>query len=668
MGAALVPRSPRPHSPAMPRQPLNVVILGGSFAGLAVAHHFLDRIVHQLSTFEGAPAYRVVLVSPSTHLYWNICAPRVLVSPSLISPEDAFIPIEPAFARHPFDKFTFMQGWATGVDTSAKKVTIELVRNVKENRLSGVSKASSSTAETNPANISFARDMNYRTNTADRNSTVQTISYHALVLATGSSTYSPLYSLHGTHEDTLAELRAFHRRLETAHSVMIVGGGPSGVETAGQLATYYNQKRRWRTFKEKRHRSDTVTDPNALERANKILFPPRKKRDSATPAPMISPRERHIERQSKRDSCVSGQSSTAPPTILITPPAPERRTRKTITLLSGGARLLPKLPPTVSKKAERKLKKLGVHIVHNLREIGNTTNADGTTNCILNNDMTITSDVLISATGVYPNTRFLPQHMLDENGYVITDPQTLRVYAQGVGQRVYAVGDCANYSKNYTLDVYEAVPILMKNLQNDLLTHEYKLQTVTSMPHGEAHKTGPTQDSSRDTEAKPTAASNAFLTPPRESTTSSSKALSESEPPPSPTLPLSPISETISIHLAPSLPEKSSTTPPSSNPVPALPSPPISPISSTIPSQLLPRIPLLTSAEARQKIAALEDAHYHQNPTDSQLMPITRFGGVGVIFDWRIPSFLVYLMKGRKYRLGRAEGAVGRGRDPYAVR
>ncbi|KAF2246064.1 FAD/NAD(P)-binding domain-containing protein [Trematosphaeria pertusa] len=457
----------------MPRQPLNVVILGGSFAGLAVAHHFLDRIVHQLSTFEGAPAYRVVLVSPSTHLYWNICAPRVLVSPSLISPEDAFIPIEPAFARHPFDKFTFMQGWATGVDTSAKKVTIELVRNVKENRLSGVSKASSSTAETNPANIS----------------TVQTISYHALVLATGSSTYSPLYSLHGTHEDTLAELRAFHRRLETAHSVMIVGGGPSGVETAGQLATYYNQKRRWRTFKEKRHRSDT-----------------------------------------------------------------------TITLLSGGARLLPKLPPTVSKKAERKLKKLGVHIVHNLREIGNTTNADGTTNCILNNDMTITSDVLISATGVYPNTRFLPQHMLDENGYVITDPQTLRVYAQGVGQRVYAVGDCANYSKNYTLDVYEAVPILMKNLQNDLLTHEYKLQTVTSMPHGEAHKT------------------------------------------------------------------------------------------------------------ARQKIAALEDAHYHQNPTDSQLMPITRFGGVGVIFDWRIPSFLVYLMKGRKYRLGRAEGAVGRGRDPYAVR
>ncbi|KAF2467814.1 uncharacterized protein BDR25DRAFT_316445 [Lindgomyces ingoldianus] len=34
--------------------------------------------------------------------------------------------------------------------------------------------------------------------------------------------HSPLYPLHSTHEEALAELRAFHARLETAHSVMRV--------------------------------------------------------------------------------------------------------------------------------------------------------------------------------------------------------------------------------------------------------------------------------------------------------------------------------------------------------------------------------------------------------------------------------------------------------------
>ncbi|PSN74482.1 FAD/NAD(P)-binding domain-containing protein [Corynespora cassiicola Philippines] len=436
----------------MSRQPLNIVILGGSFAGLAVAHHFLDHIIHQLSTFDGAPTYRVVLVSPSSHLYWNICAPRALVSPSLIHTEDAFIPIEPAFARHPFNEFAFMQGVATGIDTSAKQVTVELVRGSK----------------------------------------AQTIAYHALVIATGSSTYSPLYSLHGTHEETSAEIRNLHRKLEVAGSVLIVGGGPSGVETAGQLATYYKQRRRW---------------PNDVE------------------------------------------------------PDP----KKTITLLSGGDRLLPRLAPNIGKRAERKLRGLGVHVVHNLREISNIKNVDGSTSCILNDDIAVTTDVLISATGIYPNTGFLPTNILDQNGYVTTNTQTLRVHGLGVGDRIYAVGDCADYSKNYLLDIYEAIPHLMKNLHNDLLAHEYRLQTLTSI----------------------------------------------------------------------------------------------------IDPKSLAKMASIPTAKARRKIEALQDSHFEPNPTDLQLMPITRFGGVGVVFNVRVPGFLVYLVKGRNYRMGKAKEAVGRGKDPY---
>ncbi|KAF2800365.1 FAD/NAD(P)-binding domain-containing protein [Melanomma pulvis-pyrius CBS 109.77] len=428
----------------MSRQPLNIVVLGGSYAGLSVAHHFLDNIIHQLSSFKGAPTYRVVLISPSTHLYWNICAPRALVSPNLVDLEDAFVPIEPAFSRHPFNEFEFIQGWAIEVDTSARKVKIELVKNQSTKRISGISKASS----------------------------IQTIPFHAIIVATGTSAHSPLYTLHGTHEETLAEIQAFHRKLDSAHSVVIVGGGPSGVETAGQIATYYN------------------------------LTPP---------------------------------DSTAP------------RMSKTITLLSGGPRLLPKLPRTVSKKAEKRLRELGVHVVHKLRELGHTTNQGGSsTDCHLNNDMTITSDLLISATGVNPNTRFFSNTLLDESRYVITDRETLRIYGQGIGGRLYAIGDCASYSRNYLPDVYDAIPVLMKNLHNDLLAHEYRLQTITAAPD----------------------------------------------------------------------------------------------------------------------IAALEDAKFAPSQRDTQLLPITRFGGAGTVRGWRVPGFVVWMLKGWDYGVGRAkevvEGRAGR--------
>ncbi|OCK90087.1 FAD/NAD(P)-binding domain-containing protein, partial [Cenococcum geophilum 1.58] len=422
------------HSAAMSREPLNIVVLGGSFAGLSAAHHFLDHVIQQLRTFESAPRYRVVLVSPSTHLYWNICAPRALVSAGLIPVESAFVPIEPGFSRHPFNEFTYMQGAATAIDTSARTVAVVL--------------ASEATTQ---------------------HSTLQTLPYHALILATGSSAYSPLYSLHGAYEKTIAELRSFHTRLETARSVLIVGGGPSSVETAGQLATYFNRRSRW-PFNRK-------------------------------PA------------QGK-------------------PPSESKR--------SG--RLLPKHPPSIGHKASKKLKNLGVHVVHSIRQVGSSENPDGSTNCHLNNDMTITADVLIAATGVYPNTSYLPAAMLDEAGYVVADPEDLRVYGPGVGERMYAVGDCASYSKNCVLDVYDAVPVLMHNLRNDLLAYEVELG---------------------------------------------------------------------------------------------------------------------------RRIAELRDMRFVQNQTDTQLMPITRWGGVGVVFDIAIPSLFVHWWKGRDYRVGRAQGVVKLGKNPY---
>ncbi|KAF2455465.1 hypothetical protein BDY21DRAFT_289059 [Lineolata rhizophorae] len=429
----------------MSRDTFNILILGGSFAGLSVAHQFLANVRPLLSQAPGAPDYRVVLVSPSTHIYWNIGAPRALVSADLVPIPRSFVNVEAGFKQYSFQDLLFVQGEATGLDAAERTVTVSCY-NVQ--------------------------------------ASIHSIPYHALVIATGSSSNSPLFSLHGPHERTMHALADFHTRLHTARSVLIVGGGPSGCETAGQMMQHFN-----RLAKEEQARMQP---------------------------PSLSP-------------------------------------YRTITLLSGGERLLPRLPESVARKAERQLKGLGVHVVHSLRLVAAKDDPDdGRINCYLSNEDMVTVDAYVLATGVLPNTNWLPHVLLDGFRYVATDPQTLRVRGDDAGERVYAVGDCASYSKNYVLDVYEAVPVLVHNLRNDLLAHEMRMLRGRE------------------------------------------------------------------------------------------------------------------GGASEEEINLMEDAGYMQNPTETQLLPITKRGGVGVVFDFKLPSFMVWVMKGRNYRVGKAKSVVHRGKDPYA--
>lgn len=45
----------------------------------------------------------------------------------------------------------------------------------------------------------------------------------------------------------------------------------------------------------------------------------------------------------------------------------------------------------------------------------------------------------------------------------------------------------------------------------------------------------------------------------------------------------------------------------------------------------------------------------YQKPKQTIVIPISEKGGVGILFGWQVPSFLVRLFKGRDYMLGRAE-------------
>ena len=56
-------------------------------------------------------------------------------------------------------------------------------------------------------------------------------------------------------------------------------------------------------------------------------------------------------------------------------------------------------------------------------------------------------------------------------------------------------------------------------------------------------------------------------------------------------------------------------------------------------------------AKPKQKV-------FKQITAQTQLVPIGQKGGVGILFGWRIPSFMVWLIKGRGYFIEKGLGTV----------
>lgn len=174
-----------------------ILILGGSYAGISAAHYALKHTIPQLPKKEDV-TYKVTLVNPSKDLYWRFAAPRALVSKQMMPYDQIFYPIEPAFT-YAFPKFNFIQGTATHVDAAGQSVSVQTVDGEQ-----------------------------------------QTIPYAALVIATGFSTPSPLFTQATDRAALESVYDAFQAGLKTAKSVVIGGGGPVGVETAGEVAEILN--------------------------------------------------------------------------------------------------------------------------------------------------------------------------------------------------------------------------------------------------------------------------------------------------------------------------------------------------------------------------------------------------------------------------------------------
>ncbi|KAL8785017.1 MAG: hypothetical protein Q9213_003610 [Squamulea squamosa] len=346
-----------------------IVILGGSYGGVSTAHYLLKHVVSQLPNRK---SYQVILVSSSTQAMCRPACPRALISDDMFPQEKLFVDIQEMFEGYPKGSFRFIHGAATELNHTNRTVSVV---------------PATSHTET------------YK------------LDYHALAIATGASTPSPLHGLNRDAHSLRTSWIEFRKALPTARSIVIAGGGPAGIETAGELGEYLNGRK------------------------------------GGSLSPKVS-----------------------------------------ITVVTASSKILPALRTSIAEKAEDYLAAVGVTIIKNARvksvapvDAGTYSSLTSEATVTLGNGKTLDADLYIPATGTTPNTKFINESLLAEDGRVKTNPKTLR--ADKAGPRVYAIGDVANYSRPAIHHIFEAVPVLCTNLKRDLL-HASDTRKLSSLAYG----------------------------------------------------------------------------------------------------------------------------------------------------------------------------------------
>lgn len=179
----------------------NIIILGGSYAGVSTAHYLLKHAVPHLPD---KASYQVVIVSSSTQALCRPACPRALISDGMFNQDKLFVSVSASFQQYPVCSFRFVHGTASTLDTEKRLVSVDLA-----------------------------------------NGSAEVIDFHTLVIATGASTASPLLGLNQGEEHLRASWNTFRKALPAAKSIIIAGGGPAGIETAGELGEYLNGRAGW---------------------------------------------------------------------------------------------------------------------------------------------------------------------------------------------------------------------------------------------------------------------------------------------------------------------------------------------------------------------------------------------------------------------------------------
>jgi NADH dehydrogenase FAD-containing subunit len=178
-----------------------IVIIGASYGGMGVAHYLLK---HVIPTLPEPSSYHVTLVDRGSKWFGRVGAPRAIVSEQELSLDKVFLSYEEGFKQYKPEQFIFQQGVIASWDTAGRNVTITLPDGSQK-----------------------------------------FIAYFALVVATGASPVTPILGTIGTTGESIDAINAFRKAVPNAKTIVIGGGGPAGIEAAGELGEHLNGKAGW---------------------------------------------------------------------------------------------------------------------------------------------------------------------------------------------------------------------------------------------------------------------------------------------------------------------------------------------------------------------------------------------------------------------------------------
>ncbi|KAF2108050.1 hypothetical protein BDV96DRAFT_505148 [Lophiotrema nucula] len=335
----------------------NIVVVGASFAGILQSHCIMKHVIPKF------PSHHLVLINPSPDFFWVVGAPRAAIDDKMVPDEKVFLKIADGFKQYSSDRYTLITGTATGIDTEQRIVQYRTEKGIEE------------------------------------------VPYHALLLATGGKTPSPLFSPFPSTEQTREAMRVFREALPQARSIVIGGGGACAVEIGGEIGDFLNTAAR--------RFAATPTNLKAkitlVTKGTKLL--PTLSTAAATQA------EKYLNRVGA--NVVYGRK------VIETVPQNAGRTIETLVAIKG--------------------EKVKIH---------------------LDDGEVLEADIFIPAFHGKPSTSYVPQHLLTDTNHIKTNPSTLRV--DDAGPRVFAIGECSSAFGGASMHIVDQTKVITTNLKRDL--------------------------------------------------------------------------------------------------------------------------------------------------------------------------------------------------------
>lgn len=343
-----------------------IVILGGSYGGLSVAHYILKHVIPQTTKQE---AIQVILISTASQVFCRPACPRAMLSDTMFPQEKLFVDIETQFLQYSKgENFQFIKGTAMHLDHVKRIVTVKV----------------------------------------ENTEALQELSFHGLVIATGASTPSPLLGLIQDETFLRACWSSFRKALPGAKNIVISGGGPTSIETAGELGEYLNG------------RSGIFRSGQSQPRVNITVITSNSK--------VLPSLRKGIA--DKAEKLLAGVGVT----------------------VVKNARVKTVMPAQAGRGLELLTSKATVVL-----EDGKTIDAD----------LYIPATGTTPNTGFISD-----KSLLTADGRIDTNPSTLRVDCAGPNARIYAIGDASSFARPAVHNILSAVPVLCASMKQDLLLEE----------------------------------------------------------------------------------------------------------------------------------------------------------------------------------------------------